>query len=816
MKNRVRFLFVTLCSVFSIAMADDKATSENITVDGTTRNMLVYAPTDLPENSPLLISLHGMNQDAPYQQGMANWEAIAKEEKFVVVYPNAIGKSFTTWDITNTSISQNADFKFLAKIINEMAARYKIDTKRVYLSGFSFGGMMTYYCASYMDDKFAAFAPVSGYLNGDATPRSSRPVPIIHTHGTADDVLPYSNVNGIVSAWAAHNDCQPNPTTVTPWPQNKPNSKSSRTTWAAGEGGVEVVLNTLDGKGHWHSNDPAGVMTSEEIWEFVSKYTLTGAQEEPEDINHALKVTTAEPKENPWDWQIHRRLSQPLTVGKSYKLTMRVKGSDNGSFAFWPIDDASDNKDQWGGSKDLQYLNAYDFTTSWKTLTWEFTAEFPINKFQFVFGQYGGSIFFDDVKFVEVENEDNLIVDDDFEGELNASWETISWMSGISFKIATTSYKADLLQAIKDAKAALEAAADLTREEAVAARKALEEAIAAAEAFTTDNDEEYLAEAEKLKKATAQLTQWIGVPDSADPNFQIYLCFGQSNMEGNAAPEAQDYENVPERFQVMAAVNMTDPKREQGKWYTAVPPLCRQGTGLTPADYFGRTMVENLPEEVKIGVVHVAIGGTSIKGFMEELVADYVAGEADWLKNYMACYDNNPFRRLVETAKKAQQFGIIKGILMHQGETDNGNPEWPNMVKTVYERILNELNLSADNVPLLVGEMLRQEQGGVCYGQNANIATLPTIIPNAHVISSEGCPGNNVDQFHFSAEGYRIIGKRYAEKMLEILKSQTGINGIYADKTQKDKWYDLNGRQVGNSFKGLTINAASGKKYIKK
>jgi len=812
MKNRLLFLFVTLCNVFLVAMAEDKATSEDITVDGTKRNMLVYAPTDLPENSPLLISLHGMNQDAPYQQGMANWEAIAKEEKFVVVYPNGINKS---WDIQNTSLSSNKDMKFLSVIIDEMANRYKIDTKRVYLSGFSMGGMMTYFCANYMDDKFAAFAPVSGYLLWGDPVCSSRPIPIIHTHGNADDVVKYDNVMNIVSAWAAHNDCQSNPTTVKPWPKNKPNSKSSRTTWAAGEGGVEVVLNTLDGKGHWHSNDPAGVMTSEEIWEFVSKYTLTEKIEEPEGINHALKVTTSEPKANIWDWQIHRRLSQPLTVGKSYRLTMRIKGSDNGTLAFWPIDDTSSNKDEWGGSKDLQYLNAYDFTTSWKTFTWEFKAEFPINKFQFVFGQYGGSIFFDDVKFVEVENDKNPIVNDDFEGELNASWEKISWMSGISFKIATTSYKADLLQAIKDAKAALEAAADLTREEAVAARKALEEAIAAAEAFTTNNDEDYLAEAEKLKKATALLAQWIGVPDSADPNFQIYLCFGQSNMEGNATPEAQDKEDVPERFQMMAAVNMNDPKREQGKWYTAVPPLCRQGTGLTPADYFGRTMVENLPEEVKIGVVHVAVGGTSIKGFMEELVGDYVAGEADWFKNYMACYDNNPFRRLVETAKKAQQFGIIKGILMHQGETDNGNPEWPNMVKTVYERILNELNLSADNVPLLVGEMVQQEEGGICWGQNANIDNIHSVIPTAYPISSKGCKQRG-DGLHFTAEGYRIIGKRYAEKMLELLNSQTGINGIYADKTSKGKWYDLNGRQVGNSFKGLTINAASRKKFIKK
>ena len=532
-----------------------------------------------------------------------------------------------------------------------------------------------------------------------------------------------------------------------------------------------------------------------------------------ETVNHALEVITSQAQANIWDWQIHRRLGTPLTVGKTYRLTMRIKGSAEGTLAFWPIDDASSNKDEWGGSKDLHYLSAYDFSTSWKEYTWEFKAGFPINKFQFVFGQYGGSILFDDVKFVEVGNEVNLIVNDNFEGELPAEWEKISWQGGVSFKVVSTSYKGELLQAIKDAKAALEAGADLTREEAVAARKALEEALAAAEAFTTGNDEEYLAEAEKLKKVTAQLTQWIGVPDSADPNFQIYLCFGQSNMEGNATPEAQDYENVPERFQVMAAVNFSNPKREMGKWYTAVPPLCRQGTGLTPADYFGRTMCENLPEEVKIGVVHVAIGGTSIKGFMEELCGNYISSEADWFKNIMANYDNNPFRRLVDVAKKAQQYGVIKGILMHQGETDGGMGNWTENVKKVYERLLSELNLSADNVPLLAGETVQSEEGGYCGGFNRVIATLPNVIPTAHVISSKGCKQKG-DGLHFTAEGYRIIGKRYAEKMLELLSVSTGISGVQPSKATDKHLFDLSGRQVGNSTKGLLINAVSGKKYI--
>ena len=524
-----------------------------------------------------------------------------------------------------------------------------------------------------------------------------------------------------------------------------------------------------------------------------------------EGINHALEVTTAEAKENIWDWQMHYKLDAPLTVGKKYELKARVKGSGNGTLALWPIDTASSNTNQWGGSNDVQYEQDYKFTTSWNTFTWNFSARFPLNELDFVFGQYGGSIFFDDVTLKEVGSDKELIVNGDFESTLTANWEKISWQGGVSFKVVSTSYKGDLLQAIKDAKATLEESADLKREEAVAARAELEKAIADAEAFVAENDEDYIAETEKLKKATANLSQWIGVPESADPNFQIYLCFGQSNMEGNATPEAQDYENVSERFKMMAAVDFSNPVRKRGEWYTAIPPLCRQGTGLTPADYFGRTMVEKQADNITVGVINVAVGGTSIKGFMEEYVADYVAGEADWFKNYMASYDNNPFRRLVETAKRAQNYGIIRGILMHQGETDGGMGNWTENVKKVYERLLSELNLSADNVPLLAGETVQTDQGGYCGGFNSVIATLPNVIPTAHVISSKGCPQKG-DGLHFTAEGYRTIGKRYAECMLKLLTS-TGIDDATAEshKVAKEEWFDATGRKVDAKAKGLLI-----------
>lgn len=260
----------------------------------------------------------------------------------------------------------------------------------------------------------------------------------------------------------------------------------------------------------------------------------------------------------------------------------------------------------------------------------------------------------------------------------------------------------------------------------------------------------------------------IKQPEGFDPNFHIYLCFGQSNMEGNAAIEGKDRVGVDPRFMMMAAVDMPSSKRKKGEWYTAYPPLCRDYTGLTPADYFGREMVAHLPENIKVGVINVAVGGASIDLFDQDKCADYIKKEADWFKNYCSEYGNDPYKVLVTMAKKAQQNGVIKGILLHQGCTNNGQKDWPVRVKRIYVRLLHDLGLNEEETPLLIGELLSQEKGGVCWGHNSVIAKTQPVIPNSYVVSSKDCPGAS-DGLHFTAEGYRMIGKRYAEKMLELL-----------------------------------------------
>ena len=254
-----------------------------------------------------------------------------------------------------------------------------------------------------------------------------------------------------------------------------------------------------------------------------------------------------------------------------------------------------------------------------------------------------------------------------------------------------------------------------------------------------------------------------------DPNFHIYLAFGQSNMEGQGDIGNED-KNVDERFQLLwsADAGSCNQGASKGKWIKAVPPLAHcQGAKLGPADYFGRTMVEKTDSKIKVGIIVVAVAGCSIDLFDKDGYANYARSQQSWMTQRINTYGGNPYGRLIEMAKKAQEDGVIKGIIFHQGETDAGNGQWPSKVKKVYDNIIKDLGLGND-IPFLAGEVLRS---GVSSGANNNIAKLPQQSNNFYVVSSEGFnqalgDGQNV---HFTSSEYRDFGKRYAEKMIEVL-----------------------------------------------
>jgi hypothetical protein len=262
-----------------------------------------------------------------------------------------------------------------------------------------------------------------------------------------------------------------------------------------------------------------------------------------------------------------------------------------------------------------------------------------------------------------------------------------------------------------------------------------------------------------------------GSVQAQDKNFYVFLCFGQSNMEGFPGIQEQDKAPVDPRFQVLAAVDFPALQRKKGNWYPAVPPLCRPSTGLCPADYFGRTLVTRLPATIKVGVLNVSVAGTKIELFDESTMDAYVAKAEPWKKAIVTAYGGNPYRHLVALAKEAQKVGVVKGILLHQGESNAGDPEWPRKVKAIYEHLLADLNLRAEDVPLLAGELVSPNQKGEPTEMNAIIDELPRTIPTAHVISSANCAARP-DHLHFTPEGYRELGRRYAEAMLPLLAAE--------------------------------------------
>ena len=259
MENNIRILLAAV-----LAMVVSTVAAETITVNGTSRSYNVYAPKDLGENRPLLIFCHGYNQDANWMQNSefknetVSMEAVCDTAKFVVVFPNGIDRA---WDIGG-----DRDINFIKAIIEKMAAQYKIDRNRIYMGGFSMGGMLTYNAINKMSDIIAAFVSCSG--PSVVTPNAkTRAVPILHIQGTADN---FGGVQPALNPWIQHNGC---PTTEKVINNYNGFSGAKLHIWGPGNNGVEVRLIELKDKGHWICKEPQ-VYTGKEIWNFCKRYSL--------------------------------------------------------------------------------------------------------------------------------------------------------------------------------------------------------------------------------------------------------------------------------------------------------------------------------------------------------------------------------------------------------------------------------------------------------------------------------------------------------------------------------------------------------------
>jgi hypothetical protein len=182
-------------------------------------------------------------------------------------------------------------------------------------------------------------------------------------------------------------------------------------------------------------------------------------------------------------------------------------------------------------------------------------------------------------------------------------------------------------------------------------------------------------------------------------------------------------------------------------------------------------MVANLPEKYRVGVVKCSVSGTKIelwdKDSFKAYLANLPASDA-WKITAAGQYNGNPYQYLVDLAKIAQKDGVIKGIIIHQGESNFEDPEWPNKVKTIYGNLMKDLDLNPQDVSLFAGEVVNADHQGEKAAFNDILKKLPQTLPNSYVVSSAGLPCNP-DHLHFTPLGLRELGRRYAEPALNVL-----------------------------------------------
>ena len=269
-----------------------------------------------------------------------------------------------------------------------------------------------------------------------------------------------------------------------------------------------------------------------------------------------------------------------------------------------------------------------------------------------------------------------------------------------------------------------------------------------------------------------------------NPNFHIYIAYGQSNMAGNGEiVPAEDQATEPKNFLMIASHTANASSRsgsttqsiQMGEWYPAIPPMFHSFEKLSPADYFGRAMVDSLPG-VTVGIIPVAIGAVSIRAFDKDQYEEYFKTDGKDIMNWgwPKDYDNNPPGRILELAKKAKEVGVIKGFIFHQGESDATDANWRKTVYKTYKDIIDALELDENEVPFVAGELMNDPtgnsgKGSCCSSKNSGIAELKNNFKKFGLASSKDLRGNGNDPYHFNRESVIELGRRYCSEMLKLI-----------------------------------------------
>ncbi|MFN0276440.1 MAG: T9SS type A sorting domain-containing protein [Chitinophagales bacterium] len=302
MKKITALLIIANFGVSSFAQT---SFSDSIIHEGDYRDYIIYIPGiyDGSEAVPLLLNLHGYGSNSFEQLYYADFKPIADTANFIMVLPNgSFDPFFPSARFWNCFIADDIgvdDVQFLSNLIDTISANYNIDQNRVYSTGMSNGGFMSYTLAGELSNKIAAVASVTGSIDKDrfAAYDPQHPTPVMEIHGTGDFVVPYDGsfdfkpIEEVIDYWISINNCNPDPEII---PVENTSTTDGCTAehyiYSGGDNEANVELFKVIGGGHtWPGTaffyfDVTNLdfNASKEIWNFFTRYSLdvlTGNEE---------------------------------------------------------------------------------------------------------------------------------------------------------------------------------------------------------------------------------------------------------------------------------------------------------------------------------------------------------------------------------------------------------------------------------------------------------------------------------------------------------------------------------------------------------
>ena len=264
-----RYVYWAAAGAVSLAVsgfAQTKATL-SLQVGGKTRSCAIYVPSGISKPA-VVFFVHGAGGSGGNFENETKGDVTAEREKFIALYPSA---SSTGGGGTWEDMQGTGNFAFFQAVLDTMDARYKIDRSRIYMTGFSQGGFISFAAGCFFSDVFAAVAPVSGHSGTSCTVK--RPVPMFMTFGAQEGAASFLKDRDV---WLKLNKCPSTETITKPYPASKTTSKAVRVAYGPCDQSSQVLVDSIIGQGHqWPSAN--NLVQADEVWAFFKQYSLSGA-----------------------------------------------------------------------------------------------------------------------------------------------------------------------------------------------------------------------------------------------------------------------------------------------------------------------------------------------------------------------------------------------------------------------------------------------------------------------------------------------------------------------------------------------------------